>query len=279
MDTGKTENPIVSQKAALRREIKARIRDLDPSYVKRSDMAIADRLLAMDAYRDAASVFCFVGTKSEVDTLPIIRRALSDGKTLSVPLCKGERAPGKPGVMEARIINSLDDLKDSGMYGIIEPYGHCAAIAPADIDLAVTPCLACGRDCLRLGKGGGYYDLFLGEMRRWRRAALSTDPGPVPSPGADLGPAPSPGAKAGPARSPGTDVGPAPSPGADPGPAPSPGAGTPDDGAPRFPLAVALCREALLCDSIPLEPWDLPMDCVVTEDAIYTRRPDRMRRV
>lgn len=239
MDTGKTENPIVSQKAALRREIKARIRDLDPSYVKRSDMAIADRLLAMDAYRDAASVFCFVGTKSEVDTLPIIRRALSDGKTLSVPLCKGERAPGKPGVMEARIINSLDDLKDSGMYGIIEPYGHCAAIAPADIDLAVTPCLACGRDCLRLGKGGGYYDLFLGEMRRWRRAALSTDPGPVPSPGA----------------------------------------GTPDDGAPRFPLAVALCREALLCDSIPLEPWDLPMDCVVTEDAIYTRRPDRMRRV
>jgi 5-formyltetrahydrofolate cyclo-ligase len=39
----------------------------------------------------------------------------------------------------------------------------------------------------------------------------------------------------------------------------------------HFP-AFALCREELIADSIPTQPWDVPVDAVVTEHGIYTRQ-------
>ena len=30
-------------------------------------------------------------------------------------------------------------------------------------------------------------------------------------------------------------------------------------------MTVGLCREALLCDAVPVDPWDRPVQCVVTE--------------
>ena len=40
----------------------------------------------------------------------------------------------------------------------------------------------------------------------------------------------------------------------------------------RTYLAAALCREALLLDHVPLEPWDQPVDMVVTEEGIYRKK-------
>jgi len=34
----------------------------------------------------------------------------------------------------------------------------------------------------------------------------------------------------------------------------------------------ALCRDIALADTIPAEPWDLPVDCVVTETEIHRRK-------
>ncbi len=35
---------------------------------------------------------------------------------------------------------------------------------------------------------------------------------------------------------------------------------------------IALCREKLILEKVPAEPWDLPVDCVVTESNIYRRK-------
>ena len=39
------------------------------------------------------------------------------------------------------------------------------SIPPKEIDLALIPCLSCGRDGHRLGYGGGYYDRYLNQVK------------------------------------------------------------------------------------------------------------------
>ena len=97
--------------------------------------------------------FLIVTQYFEIDTLPFIEKVLSEGRRAAVPLCIGK------GVMEARLIGSLSDLKP-GAYGILEPGPESRRLAPAQIDLAVIPCAACSHDGKRLGFGGGYYDRY-----------------------------------------------------------------------------------------------------------------------
>ena len=118
------------------------------------DCKISDNLLKSDLYRDAACIFCYVSTSEEIGTAAILEQALTDGKTLCVPLC------GRAGEMSARRILSLDELK-SGAYGIPEPSSGAPEIPPDEISLVIVPALSCDRKGYRLGYGGGYYDRFL----------------------------------------------------------------------------------------------------------------------
>lgn len=142
---------------------------------------ITKRALALPAYRDAKTVFCFVGTDRELDTEPIMAAAFADGKQVCVPLTE------KDGVMTARRIKSLDDLVATGSFGIREPGKRAKVVDSADIDIAFVPCSAVDRCRNRVGKGGGYYDRYLADtatykaglcpaaLRVWRLPAKATD--------------------------------------------------------------------------------------------------------
>jgi 5-formyltetrahydrofolate cyclo-ligase len=146
------------KKEAMRKILRQKMRAADPAVQRREDEAICARLLSLPEYERARTVFCFVGTKREVDTRPILRQALAAGKRLCAPVCLG------PGRMEARLLRGLDELSP-GAYGILEPRENCPPLAPAEIDLAVVPCLACDRAGGRLGQGGGFYDRFMSGRR------------------------------------------------------------------------------------------------------------------
>ena len=143
-----------ASKSELRRIYRAARKALSPKEKRLIDAAIAKKLLRSEWYRAAACVFCYVSTPEEIDTFPILRQALADGRTLCVPLC------GAKGEMTARRIRSLEELK-SGAYGILEPSADAPVVAPEEVSLAVVPALACDRRGYRLGYGGGYYDRFL----------------------------------------------------------------------------------------------------------------------
>ena len=144
---------IKEQKKALRTETLRKIALLDPADAKEADKTIIRYVLSLPEYRKAASVFCFVGTAHEINTLPLLSRILSDGKQLAVPLCLPDRQ------MQARQIFSVDELKP-GAYGILEPGEDAPCLLAEQIDLAVIPCLTCSHSGKRLGHGGGYYDRF-----------------------------------------------------------------------------------------------------------------------
>jgi len=105
----------------------------------------------------------------------------------------------EPGIMELRVVASLDELVP-GAYGILEPAADTVCLTPDEVDFAVLPCLSCSRGGHRLGQGGGYYDRFLSTYRG---------------------------------------------------------------------SAALLCRERLLREDVPVEPHDMPVPWVVTENGLY----------
>ena len=133
-------------KASLR----ARMREMRASglALELSERACA-RILALDAYKNAKTVFLYYSVGGEVDTHALIERMRADGKTVCLPSITGR------GVMEARRMDGLVP----GPYGIPTPEGP--TIPPENIDLVVVPGLAFDRACHRLGQGGGYYDRYL----------------------------------------------------------------------------------------------------------------------
>ncbi len=115
---------------------------------------IARRALATPEYAAARTVFCFAGVEREIDTAAIIDAALADGKRVCVPLT------GSAGTMTARAITSREQLQ-KGRFGLLEPSADRPVVPKEEIDIAFVPASACGRDHARIGKGGGYYDLYL----------------------------------------------------------------------------------------------------------------------
>ena len=164
---------IQRQKDILRRELAKAERALTLAEKNISDAAILHHVVNTTVYHRARTVFAFVGRGDEIDTLPLLRRVLADGKRLCVPLCTA------PGIMECREITDLSVLRP-GAYRILEPPAGAPLVAPADIDLAVIPGAGASPDGRRLGRGGGYYDRFLagyaGEaLLLCRQALLRTD--------------------------------------------------------------------------------------------------------
>lgn len=146
------------EKIRLRTVMRAEEKKLGAKYKAESSAAICRHVLAMPEYRDAETVFCFVGRQHEIDTTPLLRQILADGKRLCVPLCV------EKGIMELRQISAIEDLIP-GSYGIQEPPADALTVSVDDVDLSIIPCLTCDHGGRRLGFGGGYYDRFLGAYR------------------------------------------------------------------------------------------------------------------
>lgn len=141
-------------KKAVRTDIKKRAEKLSDEYFSDVGNGMSLNLFHSIIWKNSQTVFCFVSTPREPDTLGIIWHALEQGKKVCVPRITGKQ-------MEAVYIDSLKYLR-KGKYGIDEPSTKVSETAnPEDIDLILMPCTTASRNGARLGKGGGYYDRFL----------------------------------------------------------------------------------------------------------------------
>lgn len=150
---------IKEQKRQKRKEIRQRIKQLESQYCADADRKILEHIVGLKEFQQAETVFCYVSTETEVDTVPILKEVLQSGKRLGVPKCTGK------GIMDVCGITSLDELT-VGAYGILEPNEKCRIIlSPEEIDFSLIPCISCDRKGNRLGHGGGYYDRYLKQSR------------------------------------------------------------------------------------------------------------------
>ena len=164
------------EKKQLRRLLLEQMRALPPAYCRKADEAIYRHVAALPAYQTARTICVYVGMAHEIDTKPLIKRMLAEGKRVGVPLCVGK------GVMEMREIGGLDELQ-AGTWGILEPAPDAPLLQPDEIDLGLIPCVSGNEEGQRLGYGGGFYDAYLAKAPFPRvllcRKAMMTAPIPL----------------------------------------------------------------------------------------------------
>ena len=118
---------------------------------------VCKKLPALEAYRNAKTIFLFRAFRSELDLSLFAEQAERDGKVLAYPYCpdRSHMLALKPG-----------ESWKADRFGIPVPVPEqSTVIDPADIDLVLCPCVAFDRDGRRLGMGAGYYDRFLPQCR------------------------------------------------------------------------------------------------------------------
>ncbi len=134
----------------LRKKIKEFRNNLSKKTVKELSDKIFEKVKTLN-FKEKENIFIYKSFNGEVDTNSIINHFLSEKKTLSFPVIKGEE-------MVAGIPLGKD-VKES-KFGTEEPKNYTEM---DKIDVCFLPLLACDLEFNRLGYGKGYYDKFLSE--------------------------------------------------------------------------------------------------------------------
>lgn len=141
-------------KQELRRAIREQKRAMTEEEIVERSNALAEKFYNTPAYQAASTIYGYLPYNQEVRTVPMLQRALNEGKRVAVPKVYGE---------EMRFIY-LEDLTQvsKGYAGIPEPIAD-APVAEDKQALVLMPGLAFDPQGHRIGYGGGFYDRFLSQ--------------------------------------------------------------------------------------------------------------------
>lgn len=152
----------MTKKETLRRTVLRRLRRQSDSSRRKKSLAIGRRLFRISFYREAERLLCYVAIDGEVQTRPILEKALRDGKKVFIPVVTDKN---RRHMVAARIKDPQKDLSHRGHYGIPHPLKLSAQeISLEKMDLVIVPGVAFDGQGVRLGRGLGYFDRFLSRI-------------------------------------------------------------------------------------------------------------------
>ena len=139
-------------KTALRKQIREKKRAMTAEQIESASRDLGEQFAASPLYQAADTIYGYLPYNQEVRTVPMLQRALREGKRVAVPKVYGD---------EMRFIY-LDDLSavEKGYAGIPEPIAD-EPVAEDKAALVLMPGLAFDPQVHRIGYGGGFYDKFL----------------------------------------------------------------------------------------------------------------------
>jgi len=143
-------------KSRVRAEVLARRDALTPAEIADRSRLAGERLFSTCEVAAARIVMFFLAFGSEIHTLPMIERALAEGKRVAAP----RPDPKARSLAPAEVTDPGSHLVP-GTYGILEPAPDCPAVEPGSLDVIVVPAAVWAEDGYRIGYGAGYYDRFL----------------------------------------------------------------------------------------------------------------------
>lgn len=148
------------KKNIIRKNILSKLKAQKEDQRRQKSLAIGRKLFNLKDFIDAKKILLYVGKDYEVDTTPIIKKALERKKRVFLPVTdvKSKRI----------IISEISDFKKDttiGPYGIYEPKARRKKNAKSEqLDLLILPGIAFDKKGNRLGHGKGYYDRFLKDI-------------------------------------------------------------------------------------------------------------------
>lgn len=153
-------------KKELRRQIREKKRAMTAGQIEEKSRALAELFYASAQYQQARTLYGYLPYNQEVRTVPMLQRALKDGKRVAVPKVYGD---------EMRFIY-MEDLSgvSQGYAGIPEPVAD-EPVARDPEALVLMPGMAFDPQGHRIGYGGGFYDKFLAAEPNHPTVALCYD--------------------------------------------------------------------------------------------------------
>lgn len=153
-------------KTALRRMIREKKRAMTLEQIEEKSRCLGEQFVNCPQYLEAKTIYAYLPYNQEVRIVPILERALQDGKQVAVPKVYGD---------EMRFIY-LTDLSrvEKGYAGIPEPTDD-EPLADDPYALVLMPGLAFDAQGHRIGYGGGFYDKFLSAEPTHPTVALCYD--------------------------------------------------------------------------------------------------------
>ena len=113
----------------------------------------------LEECKDKKSIFMFISKKDEINTLEIIKKLIKLKKTIITPICNI-----KDYSLKLSILKDISDLKIS-TYGILESK-NIIPFQKEDIDIFFIPGTKFDKEGNRKGRGKGYFDRFLKEIKK-----------------------------------------------------------------------------------------------------------------
>ena len=158
-------SPDPLDKAALRRELRARRKRVEPAQRRVASSRLVRLALRGNLLARGRRIGLYIPVNGEIDVLPLLKRARAMGARCCLPIVPGQDRKrmwfSQVGERPAWVLNR---------YGIPE-YRHPLAprLRARALDVLVMPLLGFDARGCRLGMGGGYYDASLAYLRRFRR--------------------------------------------------------------------------------------------------------------
>lgn len=157
------------KKSILRKEITARLADVTPEETAAQSRRISETIMDLPQWQRAKVFLAYLPIPGEYDSRHLLEAALARDLFVGVPrLVNRTRNLSLGRNMEFHRIFSLNGPWDTHPYGLKEPQENAPVFFPEkyakDEIFVLTPGLAFDRHGLRLGRGGGYYDTYIGRF-------------------------------------------------------------------------------------------------------------------
>jgi len=147
-------------KAVLRERVRVRLHALAVAVRAELSAKLVTQLPTQRIWARAQTVLFFSPLAGEPDIRPLIGQALHAGKLAALPFFE----PGTKGY-SARFIRNPDTDMATGEFGILEPRSSCEPAPLKLLDLVLVPGVAFDAQGRRLGRGKGFYDRLLAQVR------------------------------------------------------------------------------------------------------------------
>ncbi|MCS7012306.1 MAG: 5-formyltetrahydrofolate cyclo-ligase [Chloroherpetonaceae bacterium] len=148
---------VLEERAAIRSRMAEQRAALSEAEWLLRSQKIFEVLKSDSTLQRARVVHCFISIakRREVNTEPILKWLQEQGKEVLVPVMKARN------LLSARFLG-MDKLA-SGVFEVLEPIDR-TPVDDSQIEVVLTPLLACDRSGNRLGYGKGFYDNFFSRL-------------------------------------------------------------------------------------------------------------------
>ncbi len=168
----------MANKSEIRTMMKAVKNEFEPMMISFAGEVIGYKVMAMEEYKNADTIFIYADYNREVPTSTIIADALKSGKKVALPKVYNQDLAKEEidrNYMKFHYITSMEDL-EQGYNGIREPKEK---LPVADYDtegsVMIMPLMAFDAKRNRVGYGAGFYDRYLNSHKVAYKIGIAYD--------------------------------------------------------------------------------------------------------